>query len=131
MREMPSGKVLVVDLARRVCDCGHFQVKRLPCCHVIACYVNQRLDWQVYVNDVYKMSEIRKVYRVEFVPVGDPETWPGYSEPTLVANPTLRRTSKGQPKGPRICHLCGKQGHCRSRCLQYVGPSGVGSSGGS
>ncbi|RYR17871.1 hypothetical protein Ahy_B03g062540 [Arachis hypogaea] len=27
VREMPSEKVLVVDLARRRCDCGHFQVE--------------------------------------------------------------------------------------------------------
>ncbi|RYR59372.1 hypothetical protein Ahy_A05g025246 [Arachis hypogaea] len=33
--EMPNGKVLAVDLARRTCDCGHFLVERLPCCHVI------------------------------------------------------------------------------------------------
>ncbi|RYQ99765.1 hypothetical protein Ahy_B07g087766 [Arachis hypogaea] len=29
------------------------RVERLPCRHVIACYANHRLDWQVYVNDVY------------------------------------------------------------------------------
>ncbi|KAL4329830.1 hypothetical protein AHAS_Ahas13G0339300 [Arachis hypogaea] len=57
---MSSGRVLVVDLAWRRCDCGHFQVERLPCRHVIMCCANQRLDWQVYVSDVYKMSEIRK-----------------------------------------------------------------------
>ncbi|XP_029148774.1 uncharacterized protein [Arachis hypogaea] len=68
VREIPSEKVLVVDLARRRCECGHFQVERLPCRHVIACCANQQLDWQVYVSDVYKMSEIWKVYKV-FCPV--------------------------------------------------------------
>ncbi|RYR70854.1 hypothetical protein Ahy_A02g005158 [Arachis hypogaea] len=36
--------------------------------------VSQRCDlghFQVYVSDIYKMSKIRKVYRVEFVPLGD------------------------------------------------------------
>ncbi|RYR42427.1 hypothetical protein Ahy_A08g038912 [Arachis hypogaea] len=47
------------------------------------------------------MSEIRKVYRVEFVPLGDTETWPDYSDPTMVANPALRQTSKGYPKSTR------------------------------
>ncbi|RYR41098.1 hypothetical protein Ahy_A08g037496 [Arachis hypogaea] len=140
VREMTSGKVLVVDLARRRCDCGHFQVERIPCRHVIACCANQRLDWQLYVHDVYKMTEIRKVYRFEFTPLGDAETWPDYEGPTLVANPALRRTSKGRPKltrylnemdsrdmrGPRICRLCGAQGHSRSRCPQRPGPSGAG-----
>ncbi|RYR61278.1 hypothetical protein Ahy_A04g018425 [Arachis hypogaea] len=100
VREMTIEKVLVVDLARRTCDCGHFQL---------------------YVHDVYKMTEVRKVCRFEFTPFGDPKTWPAYEGLTLVANPALRRTSKGRPKltrylnemdsrdmrGPWICHICG------------------------
>ncbi|RYQ80103.1 hypothetical protein Ahy_Scaffold1g106732 isoform J [Arachis hypogaea] len=141
VRETTTEKVLVVDLARRTCDCGHFQVERIPCRHVIACCANQRLDWQLYVHDVYKMTEVRKVYRFEFTPLGDPESWPAYEGPTLVANPAQRRTSKGRPKltrylnemdsrdmrGPRICRLCGAQGHSRSKCPQRAGPSGAGS----
>ncbi|XP_029149699.1 uncharacterized protein [Arachis hypogaea] len=84
VHEMTSGKVLVVDLARRTCDCGHFQVERIPCRHVIACCTNQQIDWHVYVHDVYKMTEVRKVYRFEFSPLGDAETWPAYEGPTLV-----------------------------------------------
>ncbi|KAL4276790.1 hypothetical protein AHAS_Ahas20G0242400 [Arachis hypogaea] len=44
------------------------------------------------------MSEIRKVYKVEFVPLGDTETWPDYPRLTMVANPALRQKSKGHPK---------------------------------
>ncbi|XP_016164395.1 uncharacterized protein LOC107606906 [Arachis ipaensis] len=143
VREMPNGKVLVVDLARRTCDCGHFQVERLPCRHVIAYCANQRLNCQLYVHDVYRMTETHKVYRFEFVPLGDVETWPAYYGPTLVANPALRRTLKGRPKltrylnemdscdmrGPQICRLCGAQDHSRSRCPQRVRPSGAGDIG--
>ncbi|RYR43283.1 hypothetical protein Ahy_A08g039710 [Arachis hypogaea] len=114
VRKMTTGNVLVVDLVRRTCDCGHFQC----------------LDWQLYVHDVYKMTEVRKVYRFEFTPLGDPEILPAYEGPTLVTNPAPWRTSKGRPKltrylnemdscdirGPRICRLCGAQGHSRSRC---------------
>ncbi|XP_016185463.1 uncharacterized protein LOC107627115 [Arachis ipaensis] len=145
VHEIPSEKVLVVDLARRRCDCGHFQVEQLPCRNVITCCANQRLDWQIYVNDVYKMSEIQKVYREKFVPLGDTETWPDYTGVTLVANLALRRKSKGCPKstcylnemdsqeirGPRVCRLCRNQGHSRSRCPQRAGPSGVDCSGAS
>ncbi|RYR21939.1 hypothetical protein Ahy_B03g067221 isoform B [Arachis hypogaea] len=142
---MSSGRVLVVNLARRKCDCGHFQVERLPCRHVIACCANQRLDWQVYVSNVYKISQICKIYKIEFVPVGDTATWTDYQGPTMIANPALRRTLKGHPKstrylnemdsrkmrGPQVCRLCGRQGHSHSRCPQRAGPSGVGGSGGS
>ncbi|RYR74347.1 hypothetical protein Ahy_A02g009021 [Arachis hypogaea] len=96
--EMQDGTIYIVNLAQRHYDCGHFQVERLPCCHVLGCCVNQRLDWQVYVHDMYKMSEICKVYRGEFVPMGDPSTWDRYEGAKVIANWTLRRTTKGRPK---------------------------------
>ncbi|RYR34683.1 hypothetical protein Ahy_A10g049682 [Arachis hypogaea] len=37
IREMPSGQEYAVDLRRRQCDCGDFQVDRIPCRHVLAC----------------------------------------------------------------------------------------------
>ncbi|XP_025702573.1 uncharacterized protein [Arachis hypogaea] len=73
--EIQYGNIYTVNLAQRHCDCGHFQVERLPCHHMLAYCANQCLDWQVYVHDVYKMSEICKVYRCEFVPMDDPSTW--------------------------------------------------------
>ncbi|KAL4365298.1 hypothetical protein AHAS_Ahas07G0092100 [Arachis hypogaea] len=118
VREMPSGKVLVVDLALRRCDYGHFQVERLLCCHV---------------------------YREEFVLLGGIETWLDYTGATLVANPALRRTLKGRPKSTRylnemnsrkmrspwVCRLCRNQGHSRRRCSQRAGLSGFGGNGAS
>ncbi|XP_016200064.1 uncharacterized protein LOC107641068 [Arachis ipaensis] len=98
VHEMDNGSIFTVNLAQRVCDCGHFQVERLPCRHVLACCANQRLDWQVYVNDVYKMSEIRKVYSAKFAPLGDPDTWPKYKGPKVIGNPSLMKVAKGQPK---------------------------------
>ncbi|RYR08119.1 hypothetical protein Ahy_B05g075669 isoform B [Arachis hypogaea] len=106
VHEMDNGSIFTVNLAQRVCDCGHFQVERLPCRHVLACCANQRFDWQVYVNDVYKMSEIRKVYSAKFAPLGDPDTWPKY-------------------KGPK-CTLCGEKSDSSSRCPQHAGSSSGG-----
>ncbi|XP_015938259.1 uncharacterized protein LOC107494056 [Arachis duranensis] len=132
VREMQDGSIHTVNLAQRHCDCGHFQVERLPCRHVLACCANQRLDWQIYVHDVYKMSEICKVYRGEFVPMGDPSTWAPYEGAKVIANWTLRRATKGRPKStrylnemdsrdmrrPRRCTICGREGHSQSRCPQ-------------
>ncbi|RYR74558.1 hypothetical protein Ahy_A02g009281 isoform D [Arachis hypogaea] len=139
VREMQDGTIYTVNLAQRHCDCSHFQVERLLCHHMLACCANQRLDWQVYVHDVYKMSEICKVYKGEFVPMGDPSTWDRYEGAKVIANWTLRRATKGRPKstrylnemdsrdmrGPRRCTICGREGHSRSRCPQCAGPSSV------
>ncbi|KAL4321368.1 hypothetical protein AHAS_Ahas14G0103500 [Arachis hypogaea] len=109
-----------------------------------ACWCNNiELPQWVYISDVYKMSEICKIYRIEFVPLDDTVTWPDYPGPTMVANSALRRTSKCRYKSthylnemdsqkmrsPRVCRLCERQGHNRSRCPQRAGPSGVGGSG--
>ncbi|XP_057718058.1 uncharacterized protein LOC130932681 [Arachis stenosperma] len=56
VREMPAGTEYAVDLRQQRCDCGEFQVDRIPCRHVFACCANQRLDWRVYVHEVYKMD---------------------------------------------------------------------------
>ncbi|XP_025611641.1 uncharacterized protein [Arachis hypogaea] len=140
VREMPSGLEYAVNLRQRHCDCGEFQTYRIPCRHVFACCANQRLDWQQYVHDVYRMEEIKKVYRARFKPLGNPATWPVYQGPRHIPNPHLKRVSKGRPKitrflnemdmrdmrGPRHCRLCGGQGHSRSRCPQRPGSSASG-----
>ncbi|RYR27605.1 hypothetical protein Ahy_B01g051623 [Arachis hypogaea] len=122
VREMPSGLDFAVDLRGIRCDCGEFQVDRIACRHVFACCANQRLDWQVYVHDVYKMDQIRQVYRAKF-------------RPLVRTKSVLRRVTKGCPRmtrflnemdtrmlrHPRRCMLCGAEGHSRSRCRQLAG----------
>ncbi|RYR07527.1 hypothetical protein Ahy_B05g074897 [Arachis hypogaea] len=135
VREMPSGLEFAVDLRGLRCDCGEFQVDRIPCRHVFACCANQRLDWQLYVHDVYKMDQVRWVYQARFRPLGNPATWPTYNGPRFISNPYLRRVTKGRPRMtrflnemdtwmlrcPRRCTLCGAEGHSRSRCRQSAG----------
>ncbi|RYR02593.1 hypothetical protein Ahy_B06g081390 [Arachis hypogaea] len=130
VREMASGVEFAVDLRRQRCDCGEFQVDRISCRHVFACCANQRLDWQVYVHEVYKIDQVRRVYRARFRPLENPTTWPAYNGPRFVPNPYLRRVTKGRPRmtcflnemdtrmlrRPRICRQCGAEGHSHSRC---------------
>ncbi|XP_020967726.1 uncharacterized protein LOC107616306 [Arachis ipaensis] len=140
VREMPSGLEFAADLRGLRCDCGEFQVDRIPCRHVFACCANQRLDWKLYLHDVYKIDQVRQVYRARFRPLGNPTTWPAYNGPRFVPNPYLRRVSKGRPRmtrflnemdtrmlrRPRRCTLCGAEGHSRSRCRQSTGTNADG-----
>ncbi|RYR05142.1 hypothetical protein Ahy_B06g084996 [Arachis hypogaea] len=121
IREMQDDSIYTVNLAQRYCICGHFQVERLLCCHVLACCANQHLDWQVYVHDVYKMSEICKLYRDEFVPMGDPSTWPRYERATKgrpKSTRYLNEINSWDMRAPQQCTLCGREGYSRSRFLQ-------------
>lgn len=86
----------------------------------------------MYVHDVYKMDQVRRVYRARFRPLGNPATWPAYNGPRFIPNPYLRQVTKGRPRmthflnemdtqmlrRPRRCTLCGAEGHSRSRCRQ-------------
>ncbi|RYQ89455.1 hypothetical protein Ahy_B09g096091 isoform D [Arachis hypogaea] len=133
--KLHANQLASVDLRRHQCDCGEFQVDRIPCRHVFACCANQRLDWQLYVHDVYKMDQVRRVYRARFRPLGNPSTWPAYTGPRFVPNPFLRRVTKGRPRmtrflnemdtrmlrPPRRCRQCGAEGHSRSRCRRSAG----------
>ncbi|RYQ99097.1 hypothetical protein Ahy_B07g086962 [Arachis hypogaea] len=94
VQKMPSGLEFVVNLHLRHCDCGEFQVDRIPCHH--------RLDWKQYMHEVYTMAEILKVYRTRFRPLGHLTTWPVYQGPRLVPNPHLRRVAKDRPKKTRF-----------------------------
>ncbi|RYR08502.1 hypothetical protein Ahy_B05g076223 [Arachis hypogaea] len=119
VREIPSGMEYNVDLRCQHCDYGKFQVDRIPCRRVLACCVNQRLDWKVYIHEVYKMDQVQRVYRASFKTLGNPATWPTYHRPRFVPNPFLRRVTKGRPwmtrflnkmdtrmlRAPRRCRL--------------------------
>ncbi|RYQ85831.1 hypothetical protein Ahy_B10g105454 [Arachis hypogaea] len=140
VREMSSDLEFAVDLRQRRCDCSKVQVDHMPCRHVFACCANQQLDWQVYVHDVYRIDQVRKVYRARFRPLGNPTTWPMYDGPRFVPNSFLKRVTKGRPKitrflnemdrkmlrGPRCCKQCRVEGHSHSRYRQ-VGGSSAGS----
>ncbi|RYR29965.1 hypothetical protein Ahy_B01g054683 [Arachis hypogaea] len=118
VRKMQDGYIYTINLAQRHCNCGHFLVKRLSYCHVLICCANQRLDWQVYVQGMYKMSKIYKVYRGEFVPMSDPSTWARYEGAKLMTNWTLRCTTKRRPKSTRYLNEMDSRDMCAPcRCI--------------
>ncbi|RYR04492.1 hypothetical protein Ahy_B06g084232 [Arachis hypogaea] len=44
VHEMSSGLEFAINLHLQHCDCGEFQVERIPCRHVFTCCTNQHLD---------------------------------------------------------------------------------------
>ena len=76
VQDLTNGDEFNVDLIRRYCDYGDFQTDRYPCHHVIACYANQNIEWQVYVNSIYSMKKVYKVYDRGFRVVENRSMWP-------------------------------------------------------
>ncbi|RYR53852.1 hypothetical protein Ahy_A06g029096 [Arachis hypogaea] len=96
------------------------------------------LDWQVYVHEVYRMKELRKVYKAKFRPLKNTITWLVVGGPRMIHNLILRRVYEGRPRkricflneidmckmcGLRRCRLCGVEGYSRSRCPHRGGSS--------
>ncbi|XP_015971013.1 uncharacterized protein LOC107494493 [Arachis duranensis] len=139
----PTGKFSLgsyqVSLRDRTCDCGYFQALHYPCCHALACCVQSQLDWDTYVDEVYTMSEVFKVYEISFSPCIPEGLWPPYDGPTMIPDPDMRRAREGRPRSTRIrnnmdeadtsrpkrCGLCRQPGHTRRVCPQRGSTSGI------
>ncbi|RYQ95155.1 hypothetical protein Ahy_B08g090210 [Arachis hypogaea] len=87
----------------------------------------------IVVNRFDRRNEMFEVREIgEFVPMDDPSMWDRYKGAKMIANWTLRRTTKRRPKStrylneidsrdmcdPRRCTICGREGHSCSRCPQ-------------
>ncbi|XP_057718173.1 uncharacterized protein LOC130932773 [Arachis stenosperma] len=139
----PTGKFSLgsyrVSLQDRTCDYGYFQALHYPCCHAIACCAQSRLDWATYVDEVYTMSEVFKVYQMSFAPCIPKGLWPPYDGPTVIPDPSMRRAREGRPRSthirnnmdeadtsrPKRCGLCRQPGHTRRGCPQRGSTSGI------
>ncbi|XP_016168534.1 uncharacterized protein LOC107611086 [Arachis ipaensis] len=139
----PTGKFSLgsyrVSLRDHTCDCGYFQALHYPCCHALACCAQSRLDWATYVDEVYTMSEVFKVYQMSFAPCIPEGIWPPYDGPTVIPDPGMRRAREGRPRSTRIrnnmdeadigrpkrCGLCRQPGHTRRGCPQRGSTSGI------
>ncbi|XP_015950053.1 uncharacterized protein LOC107474921 [Arachis duranensis] len=119
-----------VNLQFRRCDCGYFQALHYPCAHALAACAYARLEWQQYVDLVYRVESVFRVYEMEFQPMPDEDMWPPYEGPRVRPNPLLRRTLEGCPVTTRIrnemdevepglckrCGLCRQTGLTRRHC---------------
>ncbi|KAL4349810.1 hypothetical protein AHAS_Ahas10G0079200 [Arachis hypogaea] len=124
-----------VYLQQRRYDCGYFQALHYPCAHALAACAHARLDWQSYVDDVYRVENVFRVYQMEFPPLPDEEVWPPHEGQLLRPNPHLRRSMDGRPVSTRIrnemdnvepgpgrrCGICRQPGHTRRHCPHVTG----------
>ncbi|XP_015966464.2 uncharacterized protein LOC107490204 [Arachis duranensis] len=98
-----------------------------PCAHALVACAYARLEWQQYVDLVYRVESMFRVYEMEFQPMPDEEMWPPYEGACVHPNPLLRRTLEGRSVSTRIrnemdevepgpgkrCGLCRQPGHTR------------------
>jgi len=66
----------VVDLQRRTCGCGRWQLNGIPCPHAVCAIYLKKRKPETYVCYWYMMDTYRKSYgfRINLMP--DPDEWP-------------------------------------------------------
>ncbi|PPS16158.1 hypothetical protein GOBAR_AA04407 [Gossypium barbadense] len=122
-----------VDLTRGTCDCGRFQAFWFLCAHVIAACGNLRIEYMPYINDVYSLECMHRVWNLEFLLVLDKSTWLPVSSALLNLSPNmnLRHVSRGCPNTTwirnnidiqerddqqRLCEYCRNLRHTKATC---------------
>jgi hypothetical protein len=117
--------------------CGEFLCRRMvmvhmlyPCSHLIASCAYCNVNCGAYIDPIYTLNYIYKVYRHEFHRPGNEDYWTSYSGPILKLNRNMRTHNKGRPDITRIhnemdvavpkkirkCTLCRTEGHKRNNC---------------
>jgi hypothetical protein len=118
-----------VDLAKRTCGCGQWEVSGKPCTHAIFFFGKVRqLKIEDYVDDYYLVERFKLAYQFEVTPMGDKSQWPKNDPGFEMVPPPLERPAgrprkqrmkaSGEPgkRGPYQCKRCFKFGHIEKGC---------------
>lgn len=126
-----NNKTYIVNLKHHVCDCGHWQVCRIPCIHVMPCIVHNRKDQAHFLSSWLKKDTYIRGYSRMIHPIPDKNSWlnPNVDEilPPLMRKPPKRprinrrrEANEVPPKSKRYmmqCKGCKEFSHNRRGCL--------------
>ncbi|XP_056850897.1 uncharacterized protein LOC130507068 [Raphanus sativus] len=127
-----------VDLRRRTCTCGKYDIGKMPCRHVIPAIYSRGREVHSFTDDVYTTATWRKAYEESINPIAVPESdWnvPAKVKSKKVLPPDSRKNagrpvkrryetvedkikaSQGSSKNKKHkCSRCGNEGHKRGTC---------------
>jgi len=121
-------KRFVVDVEKRTCTCGKWQIEKLPCKHGCACIETLHQNVYDYCDPHFRVDAYRQTYSGVLYPIPNDGTYPTRgTESDFVHPPDVRRLP-GRPKTKRFasqvessnvrCGLCKKYGHNRRTCRE-------------
>ncbi|KAF2584146.1 hypothetical protein F2Q70_00037007 [Brassica cretica] len=132
----------MVDLDRRTCSCGKYDLLKIPCRHAIKAGLTVGRAPSSLTDDMYTTSTWRTAYQETINPIGVPEdSWvvPDAVWNANVVPPESRRgpgrrrkrryetvedklrSSQGaQEKKRRRCSQCGEENHNRATCDRVI-----------
>jgi hypothetical protein len=129
------GRQYTVDLEKRTCSCGYFQLAGLPCHHAISAIYKCQKEIDDFIHPCYSVEVFKSIYAHCLQPVEGEEMWPISTNPRPVAPGYVRmpgrpkkndrkREEHEKPKGKKMskhgtiikCSICGNSGHNKSGC---------------
>ncbi|KAF3547530.1 hypothetical protein DY000_02008230 [Brassica cretica] len=132
----------LVDLDRRTCSCGKYDLLKIPCRHAIKAGLTVGRAPSSLTDNMYSTSTWRTAYKETINPIGVPEdSWvvPDDVRNANVVPPESRRgagrrikrryetvedklrSSQGaQEKKRRRCSRCGEENHNRATCDRVI-----------
>jgi len=128
-----------VDIARRTCSCRVWQLRGIPCAHVVAALYFKKFSLYDYIDSCYSKETYLRTYANVIEPLTNMEMWPVSTNPTIeppeITNmpgrpPKARRKEAGETKKsgklPRTglamtCSICHVRGHNKRGCPQREG----------
>lgn len=124
-----------MDVRKKECSCGLWEVSGIPCCHAIVALKHQGLDVFQIFDDCYKKELFMTVYNNVLYPVNGMTMWPTSLDgleldpPAYVVQPgrpkktRKRDTDEGKNHGRKLrkyvtmhCRRCGNTGHNAATC---------------
>ncbi|XP_027182476.1 uncharacterized protein LOC113780894 [Coffea eugenioides] len=92
-------RTFIVSLNQKTCDCGAFQLSRLPCKHAALGIVYRRQKLETYCDPCFSTEMYLKTYSGMIHPIPHEKRWPPLIDvtPKTVFPPPLRR-APGRPR---------------------------------
>ena len=111
-----------VDIEKKTCGCGQWQISGKPCTHAIALFGKIRnINIENFIDDYYSVERFKTAYQFVVTPMGDKTDWPKFDPGFKMVPPKLERPA-GRPRKKRIkaSGEAGKRGpyQCK-RCFQF------------
>ena len=80
----------IVKLNEWSCDYGQFQTLQIPCSHVIATCAFCNSNYDDFVDPIYKLENIFKVYQHHFHSLRSEDKWSQYLSPYFMPDSSKR-----------------------------------------
>jgi hypothetical protein len=94
-----DGRIILVDLVARSCECHRFQSNSVPCGHALSVIYRQQLSVADYMPEVLSTATWRATYHTPLPPVSILGLAAADDD---VCSPPMTRVPRGRPKKERI-----------------------------